>query len=89
MLILMVGAFVWISIAIFGPSGLGKITSLETQITSQRSERERLAKNIATLRERVQQLRTGDGQVESLARYHFGLIKESEIFIQLYDPNLL
>lgn len=70
-----------------GKGGWLKVWDLDQQVMAAREKNEELKARNAKLHSEVQDLREGTGAVEERARFELGMIKESEIFVQILEPN--
>ena len=69
-------------VKINGSTGLGRIESLNQQINDRQIEVDTYVQRNYLMSEQIKTLKTDEEQIEILARYHFGMIKPNEIFIQ-------
>lgn len=70
-----------------GKGGWLRVWDLDQQVTAAQKKNEELKARNAKLQSEVQDLEEGTGAVEERARYELGMIKESEIFVQILEPN--
>lgn len=70
---------------IMGPTGLGRINSLEREIAREQIEADTLLQRNQLIAADLQRIKTDGRQVEVLARYHLGMIKPGEVFVQTRD----
>lgn len=71
----------------FGDGGLRDLWQLESQVTEQQAENERLNQRNDALAAEVKDLKTGLEAVEARARLELGMIKEEEVFYQVIDSD--
>ena len=74
------------------PRGLGnggclKVWDLDQQVFAAQRKNDELRARNSKLASEVQDLKDGTGAVEERARYELGMIEDSEIFVQILDPN--
>lgn len=70
-----------------GKGGWLRVWDLDRQVVSAQKKNDELRDRNAKLNSEVQDLKEGTGAVEERARYELGMIKESEVFVQVLDPN--
>lgn len=70
-----------------GKGGWLRVWDLDHQVAAARQKNEELKARNAKLNSEVEDLREGTGAVEERARYELGMIKDSEIFVQILEPN--
>lgn len=66
-----------------GPGSWEEITSLQREIAQQQASNERLTHRNHILEVEIQDLKSGSGSVEALARSELGFIKKGETFFIL------
>ena len=81
-LVMLAASLVALVAKIVGPTGLGRVASLEGQIAALQVEADTLLQRNQLIAEDLQRIKTDDRQVEVLARYHFGMVKPGEVFVQ-------
>lgn len=70
-----------------GKGGWLRVWDLSTQVDAALAkEQEQKARN-AKLASEVQDLKEGTGALEERARYELGLVKDSEVFVQVLQPE--
>ena len=70
-----------------GKGGWLKVWDLDQQVFAAQRKNDELRARNSKLASEVQDLKDGTGAVEERARYELGMIKDSEIFVQILDPN--
>ncbi len=73
----------------FGKGGWLRVSDLSHQLDSALAKEQQLNARNAQLASEVQDLKEGTGAVEERARNELGLIKDSEIFVQVVEPGAL
>ncbi|MBF2734779.1 MAG: septum formation initiator family protein [Betaproteobacteria bacterium AqS2] len=71
-----------LAVRIAGDTGYGRIALLEEEIAERRAEADAYLQRNQLIAAQLQKIKSDAGQVEVLARYHFGMIKPDEVFIQ-------
>ena len=71
----------------FGKGGWLRVTDLTMQVAASEKKTADLKARNAKLDSEVRDLKDGTGAVEERARYELGMIKQSEIFVQVLDEN--
>lgn len=71
----------------FGKGGKRDVSKLETQISAQERELDKLRTRNSKLTAEVMDLKQGLDAVEEIARSEMGMIKEGEIFYQIIEPT--
>lgn len=71
----------------FGDGGLRDLWQLESQVSEQEAENDRLEARNDALAAEVKDLKTGLDAVEARARLELGMIKEDEVFYQVIDSE--
>ena len=70
-----------------GKGGWARVSELDQQVAAAvRKTQDQKARN-DKLNSEVQDLKTGTGAVEERARYELGMIKDSEVFVQVLAPD--
>jgi cell division protein FtsB len=82
-LAILVLAILWVPVLIFQPQGLPRLRALEQELQQVESENHAIEFDIGVLRRRALHLRNDLASVEKAARTDFGLIRKSEIVIQM------
>lgn len=67
---------------ILGDTGLGRISVLNEQIEAKRLQADTMLQRNQLMAQQIELIKNDSSQVEVLARYHFGMVKPGEIFIQ-------
>lgn len=70
-----------------GKGGWLRVWDLDKQVAAAQKKNDELRARNAKLYSEVKDLKTGTGAVEERARYELGMIKDSEIFVQVLEPN--
>lgn len=70
-----------------GKGGWLRVWDLDQQVFAAQRKNDELRARNSKLASEVQDLKEGTGAVEERARYELGMIKDSEIFVQILDPN--
>jgi cell division protein FtsB len=70
-----------------GKGGWLRVWDLDNQVAAAQKKNDELKARNAKLNSEVSDLKEGTGAVEERARYELGMIKASEIFIQILEPN--
>ena len=70
-----------------GKGGWLRVSELESQVGAAQTKTEELKARNAKLESEVRDLKDGTGAVEERARFELGMIKQSEVFIQILDAN--
>ena len=81
-IVLLAGLLVTLVAKIFGATGLGRIAALEKEIKLQQIEVETYIQRNQLIADEIAKFKSDPSQIEVLARYHFGMIKDDEVFIQ-------
>ena len=81
-IVLLTVSLVILASKIMGPTGLGRINSLEDQIAKQNIVADTLLQRNQLIAEDLERIKTDERQMEALARYHLGMIKPGEVFVQ-------
>lgn len=71
----------------FGDGGLRDLWQLESQVSEQEAENDRLEARNDALAAEVKDLKSGLDAVEARARLELGMIKEDEVFYQVIDSE--
>lgn len=82
-----VPVLLWLSATTLGSTGLGRIAALERTLAAEQIKVDALQERNQLFAAEVVLLKSDEGQVEVLARHHFGMIKPGEIFIQISAPS--
>ena len=82
-LLIAVPVLVWLLISVLGNTGFGRVLILEQDIAKEQIEVATLLERNQLMAEKIDSLKTDNQEIEFLARYHFGMIKSDEVFIQL------
>lgn len=86
-LILLLGAIVCTLISIFGGDNISRLHALQGSLSSQREKNEELGGYVASLRRKVQGLRTDDRALEKAARNELGMAREDEVVVIFDKAN--
>lgn len=78
-------AIIGVPVLVFEPQGLPRLRALERDVEQVEAENRALEREIARLRGQVRLLKDDLGAVEHVARTEYGLIRKSEIVLQLRD----
>ncbi len=70
-----------------GKGGWLRVWDLSRQVDVALVKEQELKERNAKLASEVQDLKEGTGAIEERARYELGLVKDSEIFVQVLDGN--
>jgi cell division protein FtsB len=70
-----------------GKGGWLRVWQLDRQINAERENSARLAARNQALAAEVQDLKKGYDAIEERARAELGMIKQDEIFFQVFDPR--
>ncbi|MEO0314447.1 MAG: septum formation initiator [Pseudomonadota bacterium] len=70
-----------------GKGGWLRVWDLSRQLDVALVKEQELKARNAKLASEVQDLKEGTGAIEERARYELGLVKDSEIFVQVLDGN--
>ncbi len=70
-----------------GKGGWLRVWELSRQLDTELAKEQELKARNDKLASEVQDLKEGTGAVEERARYELGLIKDSEIFVQVLEPG--
>ncbi len=76
-------AIIGVPVLVFEPQGLPRLRSLERDVEQVEAENRALEREIGRLRTQVKQLKDDIGTIEHVARTEYGLIRKSEIVLQL------
>jgi cell division protein FtsB len=76
-------AIIGVPVLVFEPQGLPRLRALERDVDQVEAENRALEREIARLRGQVRLLKDDLGTVEHVARTEYGLIRKSEIVLQL------
>lgn len=76
-------AIIGVPVLVFEPQGLPRLRSLERDVEQVEAENRTLEREIGRLRTQVKQLKDDIGTIEHVARTEYGLIRRSEIVLQL------
>jgi cell division protein FtsB len=77
------GALVFVPVLVFEPQGLPRLRGLERDLEQVEAENRNVEREIALTRMQVRLLKDDLGSVERVARTELGLIRKSEIVLQL------
>ena len=80
-IVLLAALLVTLVVKIIGSTGLGRIAALEEDIRHQQIEVETYIQRNQLVADEIAKFKNDASQVEVLARYHFGMIKDDEVFI--------
>ena len=81
-IVLLSALLITLLVKIFGATGLGRIAALEQEIQRQQVEVETYIQRNQLVADEIAKFKNDPSQIEVLARYHFGMIKKDEVFIQ-------
>jgi len=70
-----------------GKGGWLRVWDLSKQVDGALVKEQELKARNAKLASEVQDLKEGTGAVEERARYELGMIKDSEVFVQILQPE--
>ena len=70
-----------------GKGGWLRVWELDRQVSVAQKKNDELKARNAKLASEVEDLKQGTGAVEERARFELGMIKDTEIFVQILDPN--
>ena len=79
---LLIGTLFFLIFRIWGDTGFGRIEVLNEQIAEQRLQADTMLQRNQLMTKQIELIKNDASQVEVLARYHFGMVKPGEIFIQ-------
>ena len=80
-------AVIGVPVLDFEPQGLPRLRSLERDVEQVEAENRALEREIGRLRTQVKLLKDDIGTVERVARTEYGLVRKSEIVLQLPKGN--
>lgn len=80
-------AVVGVPVLVFEPQGLPRLRSLERDLEQVEAENRSAEREIARLRNQVKLLKDDLATVEKVARQELGLVRKSEIVLQLPKPH--
>lgn len=81
-LVIAVPLLLWLLLTIVGKTGLGRIAQLEREIAAVEIKAAALQERNQLMAAELALLQSDESQVEFLARYHLGMIKPGEVFVQ-------
>lgn len=70
-----------------GKGGWLRVWELDRQVAQVKANNDKLKERNSKLESEVQDLKNGTDAVEERARFELGMIKKSEIFVQILAPN--
>lgn len=76
-------ALIGVPVLVLEPQGLPRLRSLERDVEQVEAENHQLEREITRLRSQVRLLKDDLGAIERVARTEFGLVRKSEIVLQL------
>jgi len=82
---LLVGAIVTVPLRILDVQGLPRYNALRTELQHVQSENSKLRREVRSLKEDVEDLRTDPHALERIARDELGMVKDGELIFQF--PN--
>ena len=71
----------------WGQNSLSELAVLKQKIAEQETENQRMRDKNAALMQRVEDLRSGDDELEARARKDLGMIKQGETFFLYFPPE--
>lgn len=82
-LVILALAIVLVPVLVFEPQGLPRLRGLERDLEQVEAENQAVERDIARLRSQVKALKDDLAEVEHVARTELGLVRKSEIVLQL------
>ena len=80
--------FIYLQIRLWvGEGSLAEVTTLEHEISQQKTEIEKLKQRNAALQAEVDSLKTNLEAVEERARSDLGMIRDGEVYYQIPEPG--
>jgi len=80
--------FIYLQIRLWvGEGSLAEVTTLEQEISQQKTEIEKLKQRNAALQAEVDSLKTNLEAVEERARSDLGMIRDGEVYYQIPEPG--
>ena len=82
-LLILASAVIFVPVLVFEPQGLPRLRSLERDVEQVEAENRAVEREISRLRAQLRLLKDDLGSAEKVARSEFGLIRKSEIVLQV------